>query len=96
MHIKQARAPIGHGLWDRSFKQNYPPAQAAEENRAFSSPKTLLDLSWDLKGLRRGGPAIPLGLGLWRGMARSSPAALPSAPAALRPGRPRLRLLAPG
>lgn len=30
MHIKQARAPIGRGRWDHSFKQNNPPALAAE------------------------------------------------------------------
>lgn len=30
MHIKQARAPIGHGRCDHSFKQNNPPAPATE------------------------------------------------------------------
>lgn len=44
MHIKQARAPIGRGLWDHSFKQNNPPALAAEakqrDNNILAFPHT--------------------------------------------------------
>lgn len=44
MHIKQARAPIGRGRWDHSFKQNNPPALAAEakqrDNNILAFPHT--------------------------------------------------------
>lgn len=59
------------------------------------SPRPLHELSWDLKGLSRGGPAIPHILDLWLGKARLSQAALPSAPAAPLHGRPHLPPLVP-